>query len=143
MIDISALSLKERVIYCRKLLGYNQTQLAELMGMKPSTYSNMERSGNFSAIKLIEIAKTLGISSNLLFNGVEEDAPVKIISNTQNEKTDDLKQVAEEINIQPIMYTKNEDRYFRIVHNLPKKYKEEVFEFIQEKYHESKHKKSN
>ena len=142
MIDISALSLKERVVYCRKLLGYNQTQLAELMGMKPSTYSNMERSGNFSAIRLIDIAKALGISSNLLFNGVEEDAPVKIITNTQNVKIETLNQEIGDIDISPITYTRKEDQYFRIVHNMPKKYKEEVFEFIQEKYNEVKYKKS-
>ena len=142
MIDIRNLSINERVAYCRKLSGFSQIKLAKSLDMKPNTYSTMERSGTFSAVKIVEIAQILGISPNLLFLGIEQDEPVVVLHESFKEAN---KKVAQPefagFDYNPIEYTRKEEQHFRIVHNLPNKYKQEVFDFIQEKYLQSKYKK--
>ncbi len=69
-----------RIAHWRKLSGFNQTELAEKLGIKCNTYSQMERTGNVSAERLFKLAEIFGIKPCYLFYGEElckkEDAPV-------------------------------------------------------------------
>ena len=52
-------SINRRIAQYRKLAQFSQEELAELMDMKPSTYSQMERRGNIDCVRLLRIAKIL------------------------------------------------------------------------------------
>ena len=56
--------INQRVIMFRKLANLNQAQVAEKMGMKPSTYSQMERAGNISLDRLMKLAEILNVTIN-------------------------------------------------------------------------------
>ena len=56
-------SINKRVRIYRKRAGLTQNELAERLGMKGSTYSQMEREGNIPANRLLQIADVLGIEA--------------------------------------------------------------------------------
>ena len=62
-------SINERVRMYRKRCPLTQNEMAERLGMKGSTYSQMEREGNIPAYRLMQIANVLGIEPYLLFEG--------------------------------------------------------------------------
>lgn len=143
MPDMKELSINERVKRCRKMCDMRQEDLAAAMGMKASTYSQMERTGEITAVRLIQIADILGISPNLLFYGTEEKEQPIIDPTTKHEKPGGLGQPnpVDPIIVTPKKFTPDEEKYFTIVRDFfPKKYKEELFEYIQEKYKEIKYK---
>lgn len=58
-----------RIAHWRKLSGFNQTDLAEKLGIKCNTYSQMERTGNVSADRLFKLAEIFGVKPCYLFYG--------------------------------------------------------------------------
>ncbi len=59
--------INKNVASYRKLAGLSQAQMAELLGMKCSTYSQMERIGNISAERLSRIAKIFGVEVEVFY----------------------------------------------------------------------------
>jgi transcriptional regulator with XRE-family HTH domain len=55
----------------RKLAHLTQAQVAELIGMKSSSYSQMERVGDISAERIVKLAEVFGINVGLLLYGEE------------------------------------------------------------------------
>lgn len=53
-------TVNERIKEARKAKNYTQSQAGELIGMKCSTYSQMERQGNISVEMALALAKILG-----------------------------------------------------------------------------------
>ncbi len=53
--------INKRVLEMRKKCGFTQEQLANKMGMRASTYSQMERSGKIPCEVLVEIADVFEI----------------------------------------------------------------------------------
>ena len=51
------LEINKRVVYYRKQKHLTQATVAERIGMKSSTYSQMERKGNITGEMIIKIAK--------------------------------------------------------------------------------------
>ena len=75
--------INKRIVIYRKLANLNQIQVAELMGMKASTYSQMERSGSITTDRLLRLAEIFNVSVNdLLFDqqkqNVEPEPPKQI-----------------------------------------------------------------
>jgi transcriptional regulator with XRE-family HTH domain len=68
-------SINKRVRIYRKRAGLTQNELAERLGMKGSTYSQMEREGNIPANRLLQIADVLGIEPSILFEGEKVIVP--------------------------------------------------------------------
>ena len=57
-----AYTINQRVAIYRKMANLTQTEAAERLGMKCSTYSQMERKGNISVDKLMAIAEVFGVN---------------------------------------------------------------------------------
>ena len=68
-------SINKRVRIYRKRAGLTQNELAERLGMKGSTYSQMEREGNIPANRLLQVADVLGIEPSILFEGEKVIVP--------------------------------------------------------------------
>ncbi len=64
--------VNNRIKEARKKRHYTQAQVAELMGLKCSTYSQMERNGSISVEKAIKLAKILDVDSNYIIYGEEK-----------------------------------------------------------------------
>lgn len=60
--DFIRATLRDNIVSCRNLNGWTQSDLAEFVGMKPSTYSNKEARGNFKIEELVAIADALKVS---------------------------------------------------------------------------------
>ena len=108
-----SLEINRRVKAERIRKGYTQEKLAFALNLKTSTYSQMERSGNISAEMLIEIADVLNVDILDLLYG-------NYIPTQQNEKEND--------------YTPQERSIITIIRNLPPKDRNDVVNYIENKY---------
>lgn len=68
-------TINQRITRIRKSKKITQKEMAERLGMKESTYSQMERQGNISAQTLLSIAAVLEVDINLLLYGEEGLVP--------------------------------------------------------------------
>jgi SOS-response transcriptional repressor LexA len=67
----------ERVKYAREKIGMSQTALAEAVGIRQPTISDLEKGGNQGTKKLNAIAKVLGVNLDWLeYGGTLESQPV-------------------------------------------------------------------
>lgn len=121
--------INKRIAMYRKLLGLSQAQTAERMGMKSSTYSQMERGGSITCDRLLALSEIFGVSAHYLLCG------------STNENNDVLREKSffeEKDNNPPFVLSKQEENYIKILRNLSKNAKKEVIEFLQTKYNESR-----
>lgn len=65
-------TVNERIAFYRKKSHLSQNEVAERIGMKGSTYSQMERRGNVSAERLKALAEVFEIKAEELLYGEEE-----------------------------------------------------------------------
>ena len=141
-------TINQRVAHCRKLANLTQTETAEKLGMKCSTYSQMERKGNISGQRLVELAKIFGVSSELLLHGESKTKDIlseenQIIKNRDVnvfKNPTDLKPILQDV---PFIVTKKEENIIMILRNLPKKDKEDIISIIEEKYKKAKSKSAD
>ena len=68
-------TLNDRIAECRNKSGKNQTEVAEMLGIKCSTYSQMERKGIVSADRLFKLAEIFGVTPCYLYDGTEPCRP--------------------------------------------------------------------
>lgn len=64
-------TLNNRIADARNKSGKTQTDAAEMLGIKCSTYSQMERKGIVSAERLFKLAKFYGVTPCYLYDGTE------------------------------------------------------------------------
>ncbi len=122
------LEINKRVIQYRKQKHLTQSEVAERIGMKSSTYSQMERVGDISAERVVRLAEIFGVRPEWILLGEPEDTP-------ENESGIDVAQQPK-ITIpepEPFVLTNMEMSIIKIIRNLKKKEKEEVINFIQSK----------
>ncbi|MEE1075325.1 MAG: helix-turn-helix domain-containing protein [Acutalibacteraceae bacterium] len=140
-------TINQRIFYYRKLAGITQAEAAEQMGMKLSTYSQMERKGKITTDKLLKIAKILNVNSDILLNGSkavhnsENVAPVETeakVSDTPAKSNNVLKSPVITIPDDTYIPTNRELSTMQMIHNLPKHVQEEIFTFIHKKYEENR-----
>lgn len=62
MIKDYDMKINEKIKNLRKEKGITQERIAELLGMKTSTYSQMERSGKIPIDKILKLAKILEVN---------------------------------------------------------------------------------
>ena len=72
---MSGESINKRIARLRKSKGLTQGDMAEKLGLKESTYSQMERQGNITTQKLLDIAAVLEMNANLILFGEESVTP--------------------------------------------------------------------
>ena len=65
-------TINERIARYRKMRGLNQAELAERIGMVPTSYSQMESTGNITTQRLVDIALVLKVDANVLLYGEQE-----------------------------------------------------------------------
>lgn len=134
-------SINQRIALYRKLANLTQTEAAEKLGMKCSTYSQMERKGSISADKLIALADIFGVTPETLLY----DPPARGYLNfTPNESLgrEQVRQPEPTITTDPSYFvvTHKEESIVKILRNLPRDDYEEIIGLINEKYQTSKKK---
>ena len=67
-------TINQRVAMYRKLLGYSQSQIAEMLGKKSSTYSQCERTGTFTCETIMSLAEIFDADVRVLLYGEIPDA---------------------------------------------------------------------
>ena len=121
------LEINKRVVHYRKQNHLTQSKVAERIGMKSSTYSQMERVGDISADRIVKLAEIFGIRPEWILLGEPEDKS----DGNSIVKVEQPKPVIPEP--EPFVLTNMEKSIIKIIRNLKKKEKEEVINFIQSK----------
>ena len=135
-------SINRRIARCRKLADLTQTEAAEKMGMKCSTYSQMERKGNISADRLLKLAQIFGVHPDELLyekkntSSTPSEAPAA--SAPAFPSAPIIHQDDYEDGRPVFIISKKEENLLKIVRNLPKSVRDEVISFIEQKYRENK-----
>lgn len=140
-------SINERIRKYRKEKKYSQGQLAAKLGIKTSTYSQMEREGNITADMVLKIAAVLKIEPSLIFLGVSvaPQKPSTLTFHSPNIIEEKLygpqtepvitcepkKEEQEDKNDLPFTLSNTEKSIITIYHDLPKAQQKEIREFIQ------------
>ena len=84
-------TINERIKYFRQLFSYTQTDIAEKLNIKPSTYSQKEREGNIDCDFLLRFSELLGIDPCLiLFTDKPLTTDIKKPSFELNNREEDL-----------------------------------------------------
>lgn len=127
-------SINERVARWRNERNMTQADLADKMGLKCSTYSQMERNGNITAEKLLIIEKELNLPQGTLLYG-EELVPKTDSTLTLSEPKLQFPQE------ETLLLTNNEKNYIKILRQIPKEDRNEVLNVLQQKFDEYMKKK--
>ena len=115
-------SINSRIAKIRKAKGFRQYQVAELLGMKTTAYSQMERTGRIYADRIVSLASIFNVDvKELLFDGAE---PVK--------------EIAKPVKIPEPEFSLTEINLITIMRNFPKTVRDDVYAFIDKKYRENK-----
>lgn len=122
------LEINKRVVYYRKQKHLTQATVAERIGMKSSTYSQMEREGDISADRIVKLAEVFGIRPEWILLGEPQEK-------SEPDNSDVTLQQSKPIipEPEPFVLTNMEMSIIKIIRNLKKKEKEEVINFIQSK----------
>ena len=136
-------TINQRIALYRKMANLTQTEVAEKMGMKCSTYSQMERKGSISSERLLTLSKILGVKPEMLLYDSPEDKKIdfsgnEISSSTLNQTNNPFS--GSSYSPAPFIATHKEESIIKILRNLPKPQYDEVINFIDAKYKESKNK---
>ena len=140
-------TVNQRVAIYRKMANLTQTEAAERLGMKCSTYSQMERKGHISVDNLIAIAAAFGIEPSVLLRDPmeltsEQSRPVEQPAAPAKPEMPIFREPVVAPTSRPaFVISRNEENMLTILRNLPKADLDEVRSLINEKYQNSKKKK--
>ncbi len=138
------ISINERIKKYRNFSGLSQEEVAEKLNMKLSTYSQMEREGNVSAAKIIDLAYVFNISPIVLMHGEDSIAAIidrdsaSIKNKPMTFKQDSLF-IDEYGNFCFPSYEPDasELELMKKIKKLPNETQKEILDFVQKKYIES------
>ena len=135
--------INQRIALYRKMANLTQTEVAEKMGMKCSTYSQMERKGSISTERLLVLADILGVTPEMLLYETStakklDFSAAETVTSSLNQNKDPFGKAP--FSPAPFIPTHKEESIIKILRNLPKSYYDEVVTFINQKYKESKSK---
>ena len=136
-------SINQRIVLYRKMANLTQTEVAEKMGMKCSTYSQMERKGAINSERLLALSKILGVTPEMLLYETTvakklDFSAAETVTSSLNQNKDPFGKAP--FSPAPFIPTHKEESIIKILRNLPKSYYDEVVTFINQKYKESKSK---
>lgn len=119
--------INKRILLIRKDLGLIQSDVAKMLGIRTSTYSQMERKGNVTCETLIKLAKIFNVDVLTLLYG--EDIP-KI-----EKKIPTIRELKKDIDGIPPLVAKDVYEKFAVIamRNLPDDSKQEIYELIMDK----------
>lgn len=138
-------TINQRIALYRKLANLTQTEAAEKMGMKCSTYSQMERKGSISAERLLALSEIFGVKPDvLLYDTSSQSSEAVDFSGAESASGQHLHQSVPfsdaTLGPSPFIVTHKEENIIKILRNLPKPDYDEVISLIDRKYKESKKK---
>ena len=125
-VGILSNEINQRIKSVRKELGIKQKDMAGALGIKESTYSQMERTGNITCETAIKIARIFDTDLNHLILGLEQTAVIP-----PEEKKKESHTTVEET----LILTPNEESIIKILRHFGKLDREECIAFIEKKYH--------
>lgn len=136
-------TINQRIALYRKLANLTQTEAAEKMGMKCSTYSQMERKGSISAERLLALADIFGVKPDVLLYDTKFQSPgqVNFLSNesaTGSQLRQSVPFSDTNFGPSPFIVTHKEESIIKILRNLPKSDYDDIISLINQKYKESK-----
>ena len=136
-------TINQRIALYRKLANLTQTEAAEKMGMKCSTYSQMERKGSISTERLLALADIFGVKPDVLLYDTKFQSPgqVNFLSNesaTGSQLRQSVPFSDTNFGPSPFIVTHKEESIIKILRNLPKSDYDEIIGLINQKYKESK-----
>lgn len=112
--------INENIAAYRTIRGYKQSDIADILDMKQSTYSQMERKGNIPAITLWKISKILDIPMEMFFT-----------KNSLMEPIDNPLVVDKEKEVDPFRPLNNKEKNaITILRNFSKPKQDEVYNLI-------------
>ncbi len=133
--------LNQRLVKFRKLADLNQTDVAEKLNIKCSTFSQMERSGTVSAERFFKLAKIYGVSPCQIFYG-EEPCKKDIIPQPAVAEIPAPIELHQPAPVKPkeqfFVVTKKEENLLKIIRNFSKPDYNRVIEFIDSIYKEQR-----
>ncbi len=118
--------INQRIRTVRKELGIKQKDVAKMLGIKESTYSQMERTGYITCDTAIKLARMFDTDLNYLLLGLEQTAVIP-----PEKKEQEIKPFVEE----KLVLTPNEESIITILRHFNKQDREECIAFIEKKYH--------
>lgn len=113
--------INKRVAHYRKLAGFNQSQVAEMLGLKLSTYSQRERKGNITGDFLKKLSIIFGVKAEVLLYGEENKEDASLTNTTPEEKINP--------NLTPFLLDKREKELVTIYRNVSAPKKIGIFQF--------------
>ena len=117
--------INQRIKNRRKKLGIRQKKVAKFLGIKESTYSQMERTGNITCETAVKLARMFDTNLDSLILGIEKDEyPPK------EEKKEKINLTIED----EFIITPNEKSILTVLRNFTKQDREECIAFIEKKY---------
>ena len=136
-------TVNQRVAIYRKMANLTQTEAAERLGMKCSTYSQMERKGSISAERLLALADIFGVKPDVLLYDTKFQSPgqVNFLSNesaTGSQLRQSVPFSDTNFGPSPFIVTHKEESIIKILRNLPKSDYDDIISLINQKYKESK-----
>ena len=103
-------TINQRIFHIRKLRGYSQADMARMLNMRVSTYSQAERKGRIKVDFLVKIADVLEVDVGYLLTGKENkvcdgEIPVPTViatkptSEPKSDEKEDLKHLLSRISL--------------------------------------------
>lgn len=134
------LTINQRIARYRRLSDLTQSDVAEKLGMKSSTYSQMERKGNISAQMILRLADIFNVEPNELLYGEKKqyvEPPIEAGTTTFSQPTEIPIPVTSPSPTITVL-TNSEENIIKIIRSLSKKDKDEVMAFVHSKYRKKK-----
>ena len=144
----------KRVAKYRRFVDLTQKEVAERLGMKSSTYSQLERKGRIGVEQLIKIAEILGVDISLLLYDEKKPNYIEKEIKPEEEKLSDIITFGQEPRLpiidappkkpiidEPLTITKMEESYIKILRKLKKDDRDEVIDLLEQKHKEQINKK--
>ncbi len=103
-------TINQRIVRYRKIVGYSQAELADMLSMKRSTYSQKERGGDIDCETIIKISEILGVDVKVLLYG----------ENLSNRT----------VSVPQLVTNTQERRMIEAIRYMKPKYKELIYEMI-------------
>ena len=128
------LEVNKRIKEARKKLHYTQGQVAEYMGMKCSTYSQMERKGSISVERAKKLAEILDTDPDYIIYGEQKSnsidfSPEKTVDLPLNDPQDFLEKIKN--GQEEIVLTNREKNIIKIYRELKENDKKDLWDYIQ------------
>ena len=127
-------NINQNVASCRKLAELKQSDVAEKLNLKTSTYSQMERKGNITAEMIVKLAELFKVHPNVLLYGNDYKE-----TDDQNNGNMTLSEpytppIPEPTSSSITVLTNSEENIIKIIRNLSKADRDDVYSFIEAKY---------